>query len=277
MTLLVQLSDLHIKAGRRPAYGRVDTAAMLEACVARVVLQHPQADAVVITGDLVDHGTLEDYALLRELLAPLLTRQEHTPVYLLPGNHDERQALREAFPDHPYLRQEERFVQYEVRVGPLRLLALDTVVAGEGGGALCEERLDWLAARLAQSDEPTVILMHHPPFDTGIGHMDLVGLRGAAAFESVIAPHRQVERVLCGHLHRSIQARVGGTVASTCPSPAHQVALDLAPGGPDCFVMEPPGYQLHRWDGLRLVTHTAVLGNFPGPYRFREGGRLIDV
>ncbi|MCA3243428.1 MAG: phosphodiesterase [Rubrivivax sp.] len=277
MTLLVQLSDLHIKAGRRPAYGLVDTAAMLEACVEQVARQHPDADAVVITGDLVDHGTLQDYALLRELLAPLLARQARTPVYLLPGNHDEREALREAFPEHAHLRQGGRFVQYEVHVGPLRLLALDTVVPGEGGGALCEERLAWLATRLAQSTEPTVILMHHPPFDTGIGHMDLIGLQGAAEFEAVIAPHRQIERILCGHLHRAIQARVGGTLAGTCPSPAHQVALDLHPQAPDCFVMEPPGYQLHHWDGRRLVTHTAVVGEYAGPYRFREGGRLIDV
>jgi Icc protein len=65
-------------------------------------------------------------------------------------------------------------------------------------------------------------------------------------------------------------------VASTCPSPAHQVALDLTANGPDCFVMEPPGYQLHLWHAGRLVTHTCVVGEYAGPYRFREGGVLID-
>jgi 3',5'-cyclic AMP phosphodiesterase CpdA len=110
--------------------------------------------------------------------------------------------------------------------------------------------------------------MHHPPFVTGIGHMDDMGLEGAEAFETVIARHPHVERILCGHLHRSIQCRVGDTVASVCPSTAHQLALDLSPGAPGAFVMEPPGYQLHRWDGRRLVSHTCVVGEFEGPFPF---------
>lgn len=139
------------------------------------------------------------------------------------------------------------------------------------------QRLDWLAQRLAEDARPTVIAMHHPPFATDIAHMDTIGLlEGAAELEAIVRRHPQVERVLCGHLHRPIQARFGGTLASTCPSPAHQVALDLRPEGPDCFVMEPPGYQLHAWRGGRLVTHTVVLGDWAGPYRFREDGVLID-
>jgi Icc protein len=70
--------------------------------------------------------------------------------------------------------------------------------------------------------------------------------------------------------------RFAGTVASVCPSPAHQVALDLAPDAADDFIMEPPAFQLHRWDGTTLVTHTAYIGEFDGPYPFREAGKLID-
>ena len=106
--------------------------------------------------------------------------------------------------------------------------------------------------------------------------MDLIGLAGADELARVIARHPQVERLLCGHLHRSIHARFGGTVASVCPSPAHQIALDLTPGARDDFVLEPPGYQLHQWDGMRLVTHTAVLGDWGPRHPFRQSGRLID-
>jgi 3',5'-cyclic AMP phosphodiesterase CpdA len=99
--------------------------------------------------------------------------------------------------------------------------------------------------------------------------MDRYGLlQGAPELAAIVATHPQVERVLCGHLHRPIQARFAGTLASTCPSPAHQIPLELVPAGVERFVLEPPGYQLHRWaDGL-LVTHTAVIGDWPGPYRF---------
>jgi Icc protein len=272
--LIAQISDLHIKTEGRLAYGVVDTAGMLAACVAHLQRLDPQPDAVLVTGDLVDYGRSEEYALLRELLAPLAM-----PLYLLPGNHDERSALREAFPEprFDHLRQAAEFVQYAVDLGPLRLLALDTVVPQQGHGALCARRLDWLAQRLAEDSRPTVIAMHHPPFATGIAHMDALGLlEGAAELEAIVRRHPHIERVLCGHLHRPIQVRFGDTLASTCPSPAHQVALDLRADGPDCFIMEPPGYQLHAWRGGRLVTHTVVLGDWAGPYRFREGGVLID-
>jgi hypothetical protein len=35
--------------------------------------------------------------------------------------------------------------------------------------------------------------------------------------------------------------------------------------------MEPPAFLLHVWDeGGGLVTHTSYVGEFAGPYRFRE-------
>jgi 3',5'-cyclic AMP phosphodiesterase CpdA len=108
--------------------------------------------------------------------------------------------------------------------------------------------------------------------------MDAIGLEGADAFGQIVAQHRQVERILCGHLHRPIQARIGGhAIASTAPSTAHQVALDLSPHGSAAFKMEPPGYQLHLWrPEAGLVTHTGVIGDFAGPYPFFEEGALID-
>ena len=106
----------------------------------------------------------------------------------------------------------------QVETYPLRLLALDTVVPMKSHGELCEARLGWLAARLAeQPDRPTLVLMHHPPFQTGIEHMDAIGLlAGGPELERIVARYPRVERVLCGHLHRTIFRRFGGTIASTC-------------------------------------------------------------
>ncbi len=270
--LLCQISDLHVKPERRLAYRRVDTATMLERCIERILALPQRPDAVIATGDLVDLGTEAEYRLLRELLAPLAM-----PLYLLPGNHDGREALRAVFDDHAYLRQWEPFVQYAIDAHPLRLVALDTVVPGSGGGLLCAERLAWLDRTLSAAPwKPTVVALHHPPFVTGIGHMDRIGLAGIDGLAAVIARHPQVERLIAGHLHRPITVRFAGTVASTCPSPAHQVALDLAPDARDDFVMEPPAFQLHWWNGHALVTHTAYVDAHDGPYPFREGGRLID-
>jgi 3',5'-cyclic AMP phosphodiesterase CpdA len=271
--LVCQISDLHIKLPGRLSYRQVDCAAMLARCVQEILRLRQRPDLVIATGDLVDFGRPEEYAHLRQLLAPL-----PMPVYLIAGNHDERGALRDAFPDHPYLRQWQPFVQYAIEDWPLRIVALDTVIPGQGGGELCEERLAWLERTLAaQPDKPTLVIMHHPPFQTLIGHMDKQGLRGSDGLAKVIARHAQVERVLCGHIHRPIQARFGGTLASICPSPAHQVALDLAPDAASAFTMEPPGFQLHAWrKGLGVVSHTAFIGEFAGPFPFRENGKLID-
>jgi Icc protein len=271
--IIAQITDTHIRVPGKLAYRRVDTAKYLAEAVANLNRLDPVPDVVVMTGDLVDFAKPEEYEHLAALIAPL-----RPPVFLLAGNHDGRDAMRAAFPDHRYLPRE-GFLHYVVEDWPVRLVALDTLIPGEGGGELCDARLHWLERMLAASPRrPTVVMMHHPPFRTGIDFMDGHGLRNADGFARVIARHPQVERVIAGHLHRSIQCRIGATFASTCPSPAHQIVLDLRPKAPLAFAMEPPGYQLHVWtEGVGLVTHTAVIGSFDGPYPFREPkGNLID-
>lgn len=274
--ILCQITDLHIKQGGKLAYGRVDTADALQRCVARINALLPRPDAVVITGDLVDIGRAEEYATLRALLDALAM-----PYYLLIGNHDHREHLRAAFPDHAYLQQGGEFIQFAIDLGPLRLIALDTQQPPTSGGTLCAARLDWLSAQLNEAAErPVVIGMHHPPFNTGIAHMDAIGLdsEATAALAERLRPWPNVERIICGHLHRPIQVRFAGTLASTCPSPAHQVALDLSADGPSAFVMEPGGFLLHLWDPAQgLISHQACVDVADGPYPFFEdSGALID-
>jgi 3',5'-cyclic-AMP phosphodiesterase len=275
-TLLAQISDLHIKRPGALAYRRVDTAAALARCVARLNALVPRPDALVITGDLVDHGSTEEYLHLRTLLAPLAI-----PFYLLVGNHDERGALREAFGEHGWLGEGGEFVQYAVDVGPLRLIALDSQVPRQSGGALCDARLAWLEAELeAARGMPVVVALHHPPFVSGIGHMDQQRLDPASAerLAAIIARHGNVERVICGHVHRPMFVRFAGTVASAVPAPAHQVALDLRDDAPSAFRLEPPAFALHRYDpATGLVTHHAYVDEGEGPYPFYEpDGTLID-
>lgn len=271
--LIAQITDTHIKAPGKLAYGRVDTASMLRVAIARLNALDPAPDLVVLTGDLVDMGGAEEYELLTSILKPL-----RIPLVVIPGNHDERDAMRAAFPDHSYL-PASGFLHYVIEDEyPLRIIGLDTVVPGEGGGEFCVERQEWLSTELAKRPEtPTLILMHHPPFTTGIAHMDKVGLKGADQFERILAQHPQVEAVLCGHLHRNIQTSVGGRRVLTSVSTAHQVVLDLRPDGPSHFCMEPPGFMQHLWADGRLVSHATVIGDFDGPYPFYEpDGRLID-
>lgn len=260
--LIAQITDLHVVEPGARLLGEIDTNACLARCVARLQGLQPQPDLVLITGDLVNDGTPAQYAHLRALLAPLAM-----PLYVLPGNHDSRAPLRNAFSDHTRLPTDEDgpFLHHVVEAGPLRVIMLDTVVAGETGGRLCPERLAWLDARLSEAPHrPTLIAMHHPPFVTGIPFMDRIGLEGAGDFAALIARFPNVERITCGHVHRPVQARVGGTVAGICPSTAHQIYLTFDDGQPDAWVGEPPAFQLHLWhEAAGLLTHTVMIEERP--------------
>ncbi|MGH8783960.1 MAG: phosphodiesterase [Cupriavidus necator] len=275
--LVAHITDLHIKAGGKLSYRLVDTAGALHRCIDTLLAAPQQPDAVIVTGDLVDFGAESEYQFLRQILQRL-----PMPVRLLPGNHDSRGALRRVFADHDYLfaaGSGEDPVHYSIDAGPLRLVAFDCTVPGQPGGRVDPAALPWLEAALsADPARPTLLLLHHPPFYTGIGHMDEQGLANADALEAIVRRHPQVERVLCGHLHRHITRRFGGTVAITAPGPAHQVALDLDPQAPSRFRMEPPGYLLHWWHPAHgLVTHAAAIGDYGAAHPFFDAqGKLID-
>lgn len=262
--LLAQITDLHVCPKGQLAYGRVDTAGMLRDALAHLNRLDPRPDAVIITGDLADTGEPAAYAHLREILSGLNLRW-----FVIPGNHDRMAEFRRAFADQAYLPADGEFIQYAIDDFPVRIVAVHSVIPGRTDGMLCAERLGWLDRTLAeQPDKPTVVIMHHPPFATGLRHLDAVGMTDVAGLEQVIARHPQVERILAGHVHRAMQIRFGGTIASACPSTAHQVALDLRPDGADTFTLEPPGFQLHRWNGSTLYTYTVNVGDFAGPFPF---------
>ncbi len=271
--IIVQITDLHICPLRSLAYGRVPTNDLLRRTIEQVNAMRPKADLVLATGDLVQSGLEEEYAILCDLLEEL-----EAPVYLIPGNHDHRDHLRAAFREHTYLPRT-GFQHYVIEGHPVRLIALDTLIEGKGGGTLCAERLRFLEDALAAgAGKPTVLFMHHPPFRTMIDHMDVIGLESAEAMGEIVARHPEIERILCGHLHRPIQVRWRGTLASTAPSTAHQVAFDLRPHATGAFVLEPPGYQVHAWSPeTGIVSHTATVGRFDGPYPFVEPQEALEL
>ena len=153
----------------------------------RSLAQPLQPDAVIASGDLTDCGLVEEYELLRDCLKPL-----PMPVYLIPGNHDRRENMRLVFGGDGYLPMNGEYLHYTVEDLPLRLIGLDTVVPGKGHGEMDAPRLDWLKARLdEQPDRPTLIFMHHPPFPTGLQHMDSINCRNAPAMAAILKGREQ--------------------------------------------------------------------------------------
>jgi Icc protein len=265
--LICQLTDLHVRPPGLPSNRVSETSMLTERAFRAVAAFTPRLDAILITGDLTECGLDAEYANL----AALIRRYLHAaPVFVIPGNHDRREKLRAGLGQLPNVTADPVYVQYVVEDFPVRLVMLDTLVPGQGYGELRSEQLEWLDRTLSQvPDKPTLIGMHHPPFACGIAHMDRIQLQNATAFSAIVARHRQVERIICGHHHRAITARVAQAVASISPSVAHQVEMSLLPDAPAVFVFEPPAFQIHRWtaaDGF--VSHTVYVEHYPGPYPF---------
>jgi 3',5'-cyclic-AMP phosphodiesterase len=263
--LVAQISDLHIKRPGELAYQKVDTAAALTRCIETLNELLPRPQLVVVSGDLVDTPAAEEYEHLMRLLAPL-----ELPLAVIPGNHDSRAWLRESFPAQPYARSEGA-LDFALALDDLDLILLDSSVPGAAHGELGAETLAWLQTTLARdAQRPALLFLHHPPFVTGIEHMDRENLQNAEEFACVLQPHSRVRLVASGHVHRSTQTLFAGILTSICPAPSHAVALDLCGALPPSLMVEPPGLHLHAWDRLnkKLITHFVPIGDFAGPYPF---------
>jgi Icc protein len=248
--LIVQMSDLHVAAAGAPVRSFVDTNANLARAIAYIGAMRPRPDLVLATGDLTDTGLPEEYLLLRELFDGL-----ERPVYVIPGNHDETEPLVTVLDNHTYLPRDGGPLQYVIE-GDVRIVGFDTTRPGHHEGMVDAERLQWLDATLrAAPSQPTMVMMHHPPFDTGIWWMDRSHIRGAAELERVVRSHPQVRRVIAGHIHRSIQTAWGETIVSVSPSTAHQVALELTPEAAPVLTAEPPMLTLMDWNGDTCISH----------------------
>ncbi len=209
----------------------------------------PRPDAVLVTGDLADHAADEEYELLSEVLAPL-----EAPLYVLPGNHDDRRALNRHF---AVPGADGEPVQYSVDLGPLRLVVLDTTIPGEDSGALGPDQLDWLDAELSDApDAMTLVAMHHPPLVTGMALWDAIGLASADrdGLRAVIERHPQVRSLVGGHFHRTITGELAGRTVLAVPSTYAQSLLDFTLGQLE-LAAEPAAFALHSVVGGELVSH----------------------
>ncbi len=249
---IAQISDSHVKKKGTLLFGKVDTYGLLEAAVERIERLDPLPDILLHTGDLANDGEPGDYVAIAELLGRF-----SMPVLPILGNHDRREPARAALSFLPHVPESGCF-RYVVEDYPVRIVALDTLVEGKAGGKLGSEQLRWLDATLAARPEvPTLVMLHHPPFATGISYMDSIGLADAAAFSAVISQHGQIMRIVAGHVHRPISTCFAGTVAMTAPGTAHQIGFNLSADDEAPWTLEPPGFLVHRFEGGALVSHTA--------------------
>lgn len=234
--VLAQISDTHVRADDGGKAVR-----QLERALAQA--HDYRADVILLTGDLVNDARPDEYAVLAQTLADV-TR----PLYVMPGNHDDRALIRQTFPRHGYL-QHAGFLSFAIEDFSVRVVAIDQIVPGETHGLITQAGAEWLDRTLAaEPDKPTVVALHHPPFLTHDMLFDSIGLLDAELFEAVISRHRQVQRVICGHHHRVGMGQVAHAPVAIGPSTSWVYGLAMFPGQQIApKTAEQTGWMLHAW------------------------------
>jgi 3',5'-cyclic AMP phosphodiesterase CpdA len=252
-TLLVQLSDLHVGGNED---GK-DPTPRIEAVIDAVRSLPNRPDAVLVSGDLTDDGAEEGYRVAREMLARL-----EVPLHVLPGNHDDRARLREAF-DLPGVGDEP--INYSTAVGDLRLVLLDSNVPGRDPGSCDAERMAWLDGELAsQPERPTILAVHHTPLATGIPEWDAINLVASdrEALGAVVRRHSQLRAIVGGHLHRVAASALAGCPVLSAPSAYLQVRPNF--DRDEVIWVDPPGFAIHALRDGELSSQVEMVPSLSG-------------
>lgn len=250
------MTDIHITKEGRKIIG-LDPMERFRACLDHALAHHADAECLILTGDLTHHGIKHQYERLRDVLADL-----PIPVHITLGNHDFRDQFVAHFPDVP--RDPNGFVQSSVQLGAFKLILLDThdpTVEPHHGGNICADRLGWLEDQThGQAPGSCVLLMHHPPFETGIPGMDAIGLTNRDALNQIVADTPAIAMSIAGHVHRSIWGIAGGKPSAVLKSPCHQGPLDLVDMDSSLSVNEPGAYGVLLLGDDGIVLHTQDVG-----------------
>ncbi len=251
MSKILVMTDLHITV---PPKTIIDLSPSERAAEAldHAATHHPDADHLVIMGDLIHYGSSKEYAIVQELL-----RNRPWPISLMLGNHDNRAKFRAAFPDAPV--DEAGFIQSCVTLEDIKLICLDTFEPSpepEHAGRLCPARRDWLIQQLEDAaDIGALVFMHHPTLPTHFVGMDEIGLLNAAEINKIFAGSPACRHVFAGHVHRNVTITQNGVTQTIFKSTCHQMPMLLAEGGSTHSVPEPGAYGIILVDGPTTTVH----------------------
>ncbi|WP_214415108.1 metallophosphoesterase [Sphaerisporangium fuscum] len=245
MIVIAHVSDTHLDTGERSIRRTRAVMAYLEDLPYDL-------DAVLITGDVADHGRPEEYKLARELFS------SRHPVMVCPGNHDDRAAFREFLLGQPGSTTPINQVR---RVGDALIALCDSSIPGRDEGVLEEETLAWLAQMLAEEPETTPVLVgfHHPPALLHEPFIDGIRQFRAERLAALADRHPNLVAFLCGHAHMAAATTFAGRPLLVAPGVVSTVRLPWERRAhPQDLVDldQPPGLAFHILeDTRRLTTH----------------------
>ena len=149
------------------------------------------------------------------------------------GNHDSRAVFSRDLPG--YAGRRTASSNMRSRIWPVRILVLDTLEEGRHGGGFCEIARRLAGGAAAEAPErPTLIVLHHPPIDTGLSWMtENPEAHWVARLRPIVAGQSEDRRAWSAATSTARSSPAGPAPRSlVCPSTAPQVALDLSPIDP---------------------------------------------
>lgn len=230
---LLHLSDTHLDGDAR-------SAARLRQVLAVPPSRRP--DAIVVTGDIADHGESGEYRMFGEVLA---AAAPETPWLAVPGNHDDPDTLR------ALLRQD---VCPVLDVGGVRVVGLDVTVPGADHGFLRGDTARLVTDR-TDGAARVVLALHQPPVATGHAVADTMLLTNPGELTKLVRDLPPVVAILSGHVHTPLASTLDGTPVLGAGGVASTLALDPE-RRPIAVHDAPPGAALHRISDDGTVTTT---------------------
>ena len=265
MSRIIQLSDLHVLPAPQRVSGVLNTYALLVDTIDTLLADWHKIgpiDAVVVTGDITDTGDAESYQLFRQQIQRL-----PAPYFLIPGNHDRRDPMRHCFEDKATIPPSGK-INWVHDLADLRIIGLDTLIEGQGGGGLNDADLKFLSQAISTANtQPILLAMHHPPFASGMVFMDQIGLTATQPLADILNAAPNDIRVICGHVHSTIISNIGKAVAISAPATCSAFPADYRADAPAGFTSTPRGFSLHNWD-QGFCTTCVTLGNSSVPHPF---------
>jgi 3',5'-cyclic AMP phosphodiesterase CpdA len=232
MTVIAHITDVHLVEPEHAARTGTDRARLSYLSFGRPINYEDRmqrfaralegawgsgADHVLITGDLTEDGTDEQFEVLALVLGESRLRPEQ--VTLIPGNHDayvDATAWQRALegPLSPYARTSAKCSVLEFREATI--LPVSTAFHQSwlrSAGQVAADEIEWVARVAADpcfSRRPLVVAQHHPPLGCPVPVLQWVdGLQNHASMRSLLGSTDHMF-VVHGHTHRRTDRRLGG-------------------------------------------------------------------
>lgn len=241
MTKLIHITDIHFELHSNINDSSVNSECLMESMIKHIKQFHSDADACIMTGDMVNNEAEELYSKVFDALKSL-----EIPILLAAGNHDNREILFKYsnMSNLTICKQHGKFIQYSYDIFNTRIITIDTnperINDESQLGCLCLQRLEWLDDCLSTTSVPTVLLMHHSPIDTGIAFMDKYKFANKEELAKIISKHVHCKHIFFGHVHSCISGHFSGISCSTPGSCSSNISLQSK----DSFIesTEDPSY-----------------------------------